>query len=179
MLQIGAYLTTPRHSPTKLPLTAQSVLSPTHASTSRPGTRANSRTLPVTIVSPCARQVAASHRSCGPISWPSAISPDHKSRVRAGRSQIDWKQRKALEHCLHEGRAPLANVRIHGSMNAVEQFASGDDRQEEFLFLPTCEVRFQTYVSAFVPDQDAGVYQDTQESRTFIVSSSDLAEIKS
>src|SRR5215207_616411 len=46
-----------------------------HDSTIRPGTRVNSRTLAVTIVSPCPRHVAASHRSCGPMRRPSAIRP--------------------------------------------------------------------------------------------------------
>jgi hypothetical protein len=55
-----------------------------HDSTTRPGTRANSRTLAVTIVSPCARHVAASHRSCGPMRRPSAISPAQScARARA------------------------------------------------------------------------------------------------
>ena len=49
----------------------------THSSTSSPGTRANSRVLAVTMVSPWAMQVAANQRSWGPMRVPAVPRTAH------------------------------------------------------------------------------------------------------
>ena len=53
-------------------------------STASPGTRVNSRRLPVAILRSCVRQAAASQRSFGPIVWPRALrSAQIRAWVRA------------------------------------------------------------------------------------------------